>query len=166
MRSLLTVSLLVLAGCATVASPSASSPSSTTEAVTHAAVAVKADQVLASLTRGPCNGACPTYSVRVMGDGAVEFDGQRFTNTKGRAVDRLTAQQLGQLEEAFSTAGFDAMQASYRDPHVADEAIVTVTHAGKTVTHSTGDAQPALKALEDRLDAVIGTGRWVVGPTM
>jgi hypothetical protein len=162
MRHLVTSFLLVLAGCATVAPATTASTSADARAV-HTATA---DQLLASLTRGPCNGACPTYSVRVMADGAVEFEGQRFTSTKGRAVDRLTAQQLAQLEEAFRTAGFDAMQASYRDPHVADLAIITVTHGGKTVTHSTGDAQPALKALEDRLDEVIGTSRWVVGPTM
>jgi hypothetical protein len=157
MRHLLFVAL-VSGACATAPVAATATAAATSTAQPH--------QLVASLERGACNGACPTYVVRVFADGAVEFEGRRFTATKGLASDHLTAAQLAQLHEAFRAAAFDSLAPSYRDPHVADQAVITVTHGAKTVAHSTGEAQPALKALEDRLDEVLGTSRWVLGPTL
>lgn len=142
------------------------------------------DSVVMSLERTPCFGACPEYLVEVYGDGRVVYEGRRFVAVEGRQEATIASADVESLIEAFYSAPFFG----FRDygyganifpcflPNGDVEAcsqlvtdlpsqIVTYRAAGylKTVDDYWG-APEALKLLENKIDEVAGTEKWVRGP--
>lgn len=163
MRSILVVTLLVLAGCKSTPETTAD-PKPTADA---SASPVTTAEVLplVQLKRGACFGRCPMYSVTVFTDGAVSFDGERFVETQGHATGKLDAAALGKLVKRLESSGFAEWKTSYENRQVTDMATVTLTFRGRTIVHYIGDesAPAGLKQLEDDVDALIGTSQWIAG---
>lgn len=121
-----------------------------------------------TLTRGVCFGFCPDYSVTVRGDGSVTYVGRRFVNVTGEqhaTVERAQVQQLlAQFDEAQFTSLHDAYRANITD---LPTYTVALTRNGQTKTVvdygglSAGMPQ-AVRHLEDEIDRVAGTARWVL----
>jgi hypothetical protein len=125
--------------------------------------------LLATLERTGCYGECPVYRVTVSTDGSVVYVGTRWVKVLGRQEYKLSAAQVSDIVSAFERANF----ATLRDyDHVEstddDWAHVSFLWGGrlKRVRHYHGDnaAPPALSALEDELDRVTDTGRFVGVP--
>ena len=136
-----------------------------------------------SLERGPCFSTCPVYGVFIDGDGTVRYKGRRWVKVTGSATARLSPQQLDELIAALNSVHYFALRDRYASP--ADgcgtmgsdlpSAITSVTVAGrtKTIWHEygcleldergrTGETYPReLTELESRIDAIVGTERWV-----
>lgn len=158
--SILLVSLLVLADCK---SSPATSPDPKPTADASAATISAAP--LVSLERGACFGRCPMYKVKVLADGAIEFDGERFVATVGHATGKLDADALSKLVARLEASGFAEWKSAYEDRRMTDMATVRLTFRGRTITHYLGDdsAPAGLKQLEDDVDALIGTSQWIAG---
>ncbi len=122
-----------------------------------------------SLERQPCLGKCPAYTVTISGGGAVTFEGKSHVAETGTQTATIPAEKVTRLRQMLTDANFDQMSDCYCERKVTDlpTAIITVTVDGKTKTvkHYMGDpsAPPALEALEDSIDAIAGTQRWIEG---
>lgn len=125
-------------------------------------------QLAITLQRGACFGTCPIYTVTLYGNGVVEFNGERFVQAIGRHTDTLAAQDIQRLVHAFHTSGFFAMENSYRNDRISDLPLTVVSFADGTTTKRIEDyygAPDALRALEQHIDSVLQTHRWVKGTT-
>lgn len=127
--------------------------------------------VVITLTRGRCFGFCPAYTVTVRGTGAVEFAGT-YRTVVPTATGTVTEAQVRDLLEEFDSASFLTLADRYRDPGIdptdASSAVVALTVGGvtKSVDHYLGNrsAPPALTTLEQRIDDILGTYRWLCPP--
>lgn len=150
MRSLLTLLPVLLFGCQT-------SPGVKKEEVAPPGV-------LVSLQRTPCYGACPVYVVEVLTDGTARFKGERHVKVTEPVEAKLEPAALQKLEARFEQTAF-AQWGHFTKPTMSDAPTVVLTFKGHTVRHYRGDDQapPELTQLEDDVDALIGTDRWVKG---
>lgn len=144
----LTIVALVLVAASTVAGP------------------VLDDSTVITLTRGPCFGRCPEYKVTMYGSGRVEFDGRRHVCAKGHHSAKAPTSEVRRLVEQMLAAGYFDLDWT-AGPLATNASTVTssLRHAGQSrqIEHYLGDegAPRLLKALEDRIDAVAGTWRWL-----
>jgi len=119
------------------------------------------------LSRTACFGTCPVYTVTVHPDGTVIFEGGRFVKAKGRHRAHLSRAKLAALRRAIRHAGFFALHDDYTRRMRTDAPSATLTvrlgHRRKTVDHYYGDttAPKALTALEDAVDRIVDTARWI-----
>lgn len=127
--------------------------------------AVKKDSgVLLSLQRTACYGACPIYVVEVLSDGTLHFKGDRHVKVTEPVELKLEPAVLEQLAARVEQSGF-ATWNDFTTNSVSDAPTVVLTYKGHSVRHYRGDdkAPPELTALEDEVDALLGTDRWVKG---
>jgi hypothetical protein len=123
------------------------------------------------LWRGSCFGSCPAYDVNIDGSGNVTWQGHLNTILEGERHGKITTAAVQKLVDMFAAANFlsldDRYEASITDgPTYA----LTFSMAGhsKTVTDYIGLAVGMPKAvvdLEEAIDRVAGTERWVRGTT-
>jgi hypothetical protein len=134
-----------------------------------------------TLERSEC-GLCSVYKVTVYGDGRVEYRGFRFVE-KSSARDILPEEQLDVLVAAVNDARYFSLRNSYRTERDGCPAVVTdhssvftsVTVGGSTkrIHHYLGCREraaadglgrsypPRLTELEEKIDRVVNTARWV-----
>jgi hypothetical protein len=121
------------------------------------------------LERGFCYGFCPYYSVELSGNGDAVYKGGGFTIIKGTHKYHVSAEAVAQLVEQFKFADFWSLDTEYV-AQVSDHANynVSITIGGKTKTLHDYAGQgagmpPAVSALENAIDLVAGSKRWVEG---
>jgi hypothetical protein len=120
-----------------------------------------------SLERTACYGRCPIYTVTVLRDGTVQWEGRRFVKTVGKATGKLAPGALAAIADEMKRADFFAFHDKYTSYDVTDHPSAIITYADaakkKTVQHYHGDrsAPEKLSQLEERLDELIGTGKWI-----
>ena len=155
-------------------------------AIQPRAVASGRDEVVITLVRSACYGSCPAYQVTIRGDGLVHFttgtspidavDGvhRQFARSSGVLLpgtheDRVPPEAVNTLLKQFEAADFWRLKDEYRYP-VTDVPTQVVTLAvgdrSKTVVDYMGTraGMPQAAAdLEDAIDRVAGTDRWVTG---
>lgn len=143
--------------------------------VTPQAQAGPASAPTITLARTACFGRCPIYRVALYHDGTVRFVGERFTKVTGEATARVPVDSVRALVAAFDAARFLTLPdtLTFGSPacpeRITDLPSAIVTFATDTQTkqviHQSGcrGAPEALTALEQRIDAVTVTSRWV-GP--
>jgi Domain of unknown function (DUF6438) len=150
--------VLVLAGCSRREAAPAAEPE-TGPAVT--------------LERTPCFGTCPVYTVTISHGGEVTFNGKRHVEQTGQATATIPRARVDSLMAELEAAGYFG----FADAYVMDSpacglyatdsptVITSATREGetKTVRHDRGcsAAPPELSRLEQRIDEVAGTGRWI-----
>ncbi len=76
---------------------------------------MKPDLVVIELERRGCYGVCPIYSLQILGDGRVRYEGQRFVRVQGVQSAQLNPGQVQEIVTAFKNINFFAMpdQLSY-----------------------------------------------------
>jgi hypothetical protein len=121
-----------------------------------------------TLQRGVCFGFCPDYTVSIAGDGQVTYEGRRFVNVVGTQTATIPAADVQALLARFDAIGFERLNNEYR-AHVTDlpTFIVTLERNGRTKRvldyGGTGAGMPAsVRQLQDEIDRVANTGRWVL----
>lgn len=119
-----------------------------------------------TLERGPCIGRCPEYAVTMYGSGEVEFEGKRYVCAKGRHTAKAPRDEVRRLVLQMLAAGyFDLTWPA--GPITTDQPTVrsSFRHGGRVreIEHDLGDAHAPrwLRTLEDRIDAIAGTSRWL-----
>ena len=119
------------------------------------------------LTRDPCFGFCPAYTVAVDAAGRVRWRGERFVERVGPASGAVDAAAVNRLRRAVRDAGFFALKNEYLDMPVTDLPYATVEVRDgartKTVRYYAGDPNlpAALVNLAKRVDAELGTSVWI-----
>jgi hypothetical protein len=120
------------------------------------------------LTRSVCYGFCPAYSVTITSTGEVSYVGRAFVNVVGEAHAQIAPEEVARLLARFDEIGFERLQDRYR-AGVTDLPTFTVTlrrgGRSKTVLDYGGrmaGMPEAVRALQDEIDRVAGTSRWVL----
>ena len=142
---------LLMAACAPVDAPAQSS-----------------GPAVITLTRSVCFGFCPAYTVSITGEGQVTYVGRNFVNVVGEQHARISREDAQALLRRFDAAGFSSLNAEYR-ARVSDLPTYTLVlernGAAKSVTDfgglSAGMPQ-AVRDLQNEVDRVAGTSRWVL----
>lgn len=119
--------------------------------------------VLVQLERTACFGACPVYAVTVLSDGTIRYTGERHVKIT-ELVEVNEPAVVEKLKAKFESSEFTKW-GDFQRTTMTDMPTVVLTYKGHTVRHYLGDDQApaALTALEDEVDAIIGTDRWVQG---
>jgi len=122
-----------------------------------------------TLERSPCFGFCPDYSVTITGDGAVTYHGGRFTRVNGEQHATASREDVAHLVQMIHDADFFNLRDHYR-AQVTDLPTYRVTvvegERSKTVEDYMGQSvgmPPAVSTIEQEIDRVAGTERWVPG---
>lgn len=123
-----------------------------------------------AIERTACFGSCPIYRVELTGDGKLRWVGKRFVGTIGEAERTVPPEVVARVVRAIERAQFATLADRYDDRGVTDQpsAIVTFEASGaaKRVSHYHGDlsAPARLSILEDQLDLLLDTARWIGPP--
>jgi hypothetical protein len=128
----------------------------------------KGEPLEITLTRTVCFGYCPAYSVTINGAGEVRYEGRAFVNVVGEARGQVAPEEVARLVARFDEIGFDRLRDRY-EAQVTDLPTYTVSirrgDQVKTVVDYAGTAvgmPQAVRALQDEIDRVAGTGQWVL----
>jgi len=126
-----------------------------------------------TLERTACFGSCPAYTVSVSRSGQVTYEGSAHVRQPGTATAQIPKQRVDALLVELERAGYFGFASRYAvsEPacgrYVADlpSAISSATLGERTQRiehdHGCGAAPGALAVLENRIDEVLGSGRWV-----
>jgi hypothetical protein len=127
------------------------------------------EDIIITLERTICCGRCPVYKLTIFGDGSVVYNGLEFVAIAGRHAANISKDKIRQLIAAFKKAGFFSLNNSYvefmgiEDPFAITS--LTINGKKKRVRHYLGDrsAPRQLKILEDEIDKIVCSDRWVQG---
>lgn len=123
--------------------------------------------VVITLERTVCFGACPEYKLSIHGDGTVIYEGMRFVRIEGTVKTTISEHKIQQLVSEFQRIDYFSLEDSYEEHNATDmpSAITSITINGKTKTirHYHGDfsAPEELTKLEDRIDEIVNTDQWI-----
>jgi hypothetical protein len=128
-----------------------------------------APEALIQMRRSGCADApCPVYSVSIYLDGTVVYEGRANVSALGERRWKISSEPINQLLREMAAMDFlDTPEGSGICPDATATAIVILDyHPGstqKTVIHDErcGGAPPALAALEEAIDRLTGTERWI-----
>ena len=122
--------------------------------------------VAITLERTACFGSCPVYSVTIMEDGTVHYNGERFVDVTGEQTYELDPATVQTMVDAIAEAGYFEWDEAYDAMTVSDlpYIITSVTRDGEThrINHYTGDGSAPLELslLETWIDAMASTSMW------
>ena len=128
-----------------------------------------------TLERGVCFGSCPAYKFTIKSDGNVTFEGRQFTKTKGTATGKISANDFRKLVTEFEKIDYFSLLDAYTPgtkqcPQVitdlpSAETALRLNGKMKSVSHYHGcgnsGALAKLTALENKIDEVAGTEKWI-----
>jgi hypothetical protein len=123
--------------------------------------------VVITLERTMCYGTCPVYKLVVRGNGVLSYDGEYFVKVTGHQTATVSEAQIRDLLSEFKKAHYFALKDSYDsyDCTCMPDTITSLSVGGRTkrVFHYHGDcsAPKRLTRLEDAIDRIVDTGRWV-----
>lgn len=125
---------------------------------------LNAGEVVLSLQRTSCFGACPVYLVEVLTNGTLRFRGERHVKVTEPVELALPPTTLQALFARLDGSAFSGWP-DFTTVNSSDAPTVVLTYRRHTVRHYRGDAAapPELTQLEDDVDALLGTGRWIKG---
>lgn len=87
------------------------------------AAVVKRDSAVATISRTPCYGKCPTYTMIIYPNGAVWFEGQRNVTKVGIYTKNIGKEAVNAFIDSFEKADVWSMKDSY--PPVATDLPMT-----------------------------------------
>ena len=138
-----------------------------------ALVSARAESSITAITleRTMCFGSCPVYKLTVRSSGRVEFDGKAFVREKGKRTAQISARDFARLVKKVKEINFFALQNRYdgKGPNGTGVTVTdlptrrtSVTKGGQTKTvEDYFRGPPELKELEDLIDEVAGSARWI-----
>lgn len=122
--------------------------------------------VAITLERTPCFGACPVYTVTILDDGTVNYNGTNFVEVTGEQTTQIDPATVALMVQAFEDAGFFEWNEAYDTQTVTDLPYIniSVTRDGEThsIFHYIGDYSAPLELafLENWVDEMVGTQMW------
>ncbi len=130
-----------------------------------AASAAETDEPIeVTLERTACFGWCPDYTVTISGEGTIAYEGRRYVGVTGKRTAHVEPAVVRALVREFEAVDFFSLRDAYRDGDVTDMPSTFVSlRLGKRFKRIEDyvSGPKALRDLEDRIDEVAGTRRWV-----
>jgi len=124
---------------------------------------------LLELSRGPCYGPCPVYTVKIKGDGHVEFEGQKNVKVKGKQTGQITQAQFAEIVRILQRIRFWSLEdRAFRWCFDTPAVAISVKLNGKEKRVSSDAAcipkaglQADFVQASDEIESVVGTDRWI-----
>ena len=116
------------------------------------------------MSKGPCYGRCPVFTLTVYENGIASYEGERYTDRLGTYVKKLEKGQMERLLGEFKRANVWQFRDSYRG-RIPDMQSVTITYreGNKKKTITGKEIRPnAVKWLETQLDQVAQSEGWIL----
>jgi hypothetical protein len=119
---------------------------------------------LIEMSKGPCYGRCPVFTLTIYENGIASYKGDRYTERLGTFVRKLEKSEMERIKGEFTRANFAQFRDSYRG-RIPDMQSVTISYHGdgkkKTVTGK--EIRPnAVKWLESQLDQIAHAEGWIL----
>jgi hypothetical protein len=141
---------------------------------TYTALAQQPETVV-TLRRTACYGKCPVYSLEIFADGFIRYIGIDFVQYTGEHRAVVPQETVENLVADFLRADYFALRDSYetyknrkgRTWTITDLPTVTTSLRVGTTKKSVRDyafGPPRLGELEDEIDRVANTKRWIGNP--
>jgi hypothetical protein len=133
---------------------------------TEQATEASQSNVAITLERTACFGRCPIYTVTILEDGTVLYNGGNFVDVTGEQTGQIDPATVALMVQALDKAGYFGWNESYTHMEVTDlsTVITSVTRDGVThrITRYQGDrsAPSELPFLEQWIDLMAGTPAW------
>src|SRR5690606_29799811 len=67
---------------------------------------ITASDAVITLERSACFGACPVYTVNILEDGTVTYEGQRHVSVIGKQTGEIPPETVALMVAAFEDAGY------------------------------------------------------------
>lgn len=166
--------LAILLGLALTYSGCSSKVGSSNLAIqsTSASQAVPEDMVI-TLERGSCFGACPVYELVIFSDGMVVYIGKINVKKLGVVRSHISQEKLKELLSAFEEVNFFSLRDNYgvleRDcidatgDSPTTNTSLTINGKRKNVSDYSGCSNivtPKLPKLENRIDEIVSSKQW------
>lgn len=125
------------------------------------------EDLIIRINRTPCFGTCPVYRMTVKADGNVKFFGRDHTEIKGETEGEISKEKIKELIEEFKKANFFALQDKYTTEDCATDnpsvnTTLFINGQVKKIEHHAGcKAPPELSVLENKIDEIVGTQKWI-----
>jgi len=116
------------------------------------------------LSKGPCFGRCPVFSMTVYDNGLAKYKGTNFTKMLGTYEKTITAEEMAQLAQLFKASEFAAFDTRY-ESLLPDLPLVKVGYAdGDSMRIVMGkETRPAsLVTLQNALDNIANQDNWTM----
>lgn len=117
----------------------------------------EAPQPFVSMSKTPCYGKCPSYTLTIFNNGHLVYHGKRFVEKEGIYDGTITADQLTLIKEKIDAVHFFELSSKY-DNQATDipSCIIEVNLNGKTkkITDRVG-APKELKELEKLIEELV-----------
>lgn len=70
-------------------------------------------EILITINRGACFGACPIYSAQIYADATVMYNGKNFVKVKGEKKFKISKGKIKELVKAFEQAKYFSLKDKY-----------------------------------------------------
>ena len=123
------------------------------------------EPITITLQRTICFGFCPAYTVTIQGDGTVTYDGSQHVKISGKHTWTIDPAAVRALAKEMQDAGYFELQDEYRamvTDHPTTYTSLTIGGRTKKIRDYVA-GPPKLKDLEEKIDAVAGTKKYVKG---
>jgi predicted Fe-Mo cluster-binding NifX family protein len=123
------------------------------------------NEVVITLSRTPCAGLCPDYSLVILGDGNVTYRGMRFVNTSGVRAYSIPQEKVRALIEEFYKINYMSLKDRYESQATglsSTTTSITIEGTTKSVYDYYG-APSELKSLENKIDETANVTQWISG---
>ncbi len=116
-----------------------------------------------TLKRTACYGFCPVYTLTIYGDGRIVYEGEACVGVTGRQTAQISPDDVKALVDEFYRIDYFSLKDEYRAPETdLPTTITSITVDGRSKEVLDYVAGPVeLKELEDRIDEVAGSEKWV-----
>jgi len=125
------------------------------------------ENVKITLERTECYGFCPVYTLTILGDGTVIYNGEDHVRILGEKEIQIDRSKIEKLVNKFETCGYFSFNNEYTERTITDAPTVIssikLDGKTKTVKHYHGDfnAPEKLTELEVYIDEIIDTSQWI-----
>lgn len=119
---------------------------------------------LIEMSKGPCYGRCPVFTLTIYKNGIASYKGERYTERLGTFVRKLEKPEMERIRGEFTRANFSQFRDSYRG-RIPDMQSVTISYHenGKKKTVTGKEIRPnAVKWLESQLDQIAQSEGWIL----
>jgi hypothetical protein len=123
------------------------------------------------MSRGPCRGTCPEYTLRIHGDGLVEYDGAEFVKIKGHDASKISHEQLIRILRSLDRVGFTGLEdrafnwcfdsSSVAVSVLVDGRAKQVVSDGGCVGAKSSPQDQFVQTARD-IDVAVGSAKWIL----
>jgi len=121
--------------------------------------------VVITMYRSVCYGACPVYSLTIHGNGTVVYEGEIYVNVTGIQTSEISQEKIQEIVDEFYRIDYLSLDDVYDEP-ISDipHTITSIRINGKYKSiYNRWGAPTELDELENKIDEITNSKQWVSG---